>query len=322
MMWRALGSCVVALLTAGCSIHPLPEDVTGLDTNNIVFHIRCEARDALQHAVTAFLLNPRIPLPDSTRRAAQDLKDGKVKFEDFDLRKLDPWSRSLVVKYENAAIAYDFTFDINEDNAAGANAQFLSVLTHNTFGLAAGVSTDRQRQTISNFRISDTFGGLRKTKLCGPEAIAAHNYIYPIAGAIGLDNIVRTFVDLNEFENLSSTDKDKVAVKADTFNFLTLISGTATPTLTIMPVHAARFNLTQASVPLSASRRDTHKVIVAISLPVKKAEVARARSGVGLLALSPVTTVGGKTLAEQRALIEIDNQKTINSLNNIALQPR
>ncbi len=36
-----------ALLLAGCAIRPLPEQVTGITTFNIVKQIRCETREAV-----------------------------------------------------------------------------------------------------------------------------------------------------------------------------------------------------------------------------------------------------------------------------------
>jgi hypothetical protein len=198
MLYRVLGPCADAFFAAGCAIHPLPENVTGFDTNNVVFHIRCEARDAIKHATIAFLLNHKQNFSERTVEEARKLKGGETKYEQFDFRKVDPRAQFYLLKYDGAAIAYDFTFDITEDNAAGVNANFLSALTHTSFGVAAGVSTDRQRETIRNFRISDTFGNLRKLALCDdPDQPSGPNYIYPIAGSIGLDEMVMTFVDLN-----------------------------------------------------------------------------------------------------------------------------
>jgi hypothetical protein len=348
MLYRVTGLCGAAFFAAGCAIHPLPENVTPFNTNNIVFHIRCEARDAAKHATIAFLLSPNQIFSERTVEEGNKLKDGDIKFEDLDFRKIDRRAGLYLMKYQKTAIAYDFTFDITEDNAAGANVNFLTSLTHDTFGVAAGVSTDRQRQTIRNFRVSDTFGELRMLKACdAPDAVVAGNHIYPIAGKVGLDEMVMTFVDLNEHENLappanaasadiaekafaaadaaSSAPKkspktaavaQKVPVLADTFNFQTTITGTVTPTLTITPVYPSRFNLTQATVPLSASRKDVHKLVVALSL----AETQACFPYAGMLLSSPL--IPTKTPAEQCALKEIDNQKTINSLNNIMLVPR
>src|SRR3954453_11323171 len=84
MIRRALGICATASYLGGCAIHPLPENVGRFDTNAIVLPIRCEARNALQLETTAFLLDPRTPVPESTRKLARDLADGTIKYEDFD----------------------------------------------------------------------------------------------------------------------------------------------------------------------------------------------------------------------------------------------
>ncbi|MEA2860955.1 MAG: hypothetical protein QOC72_2994 [Methylobacteriaceae bacterium] len=317
LRWMAVATSVCV---SGCAIHPLPEDVTFLNTNAIVSHIRCEARTGLKHATTAFLLNPKLPLPATTRLVAEDLANGRISYADFDPKKLDPFTSYYLQKYDNAAIAYDFTFDISEDNSAGANLDFLRTITHKTIGLAVTATNDRQRQTIRNFRVTDTFGALRKTRFCDDEVPTGGNYIYPVAGTIGLDELIKTFIDLNEFNNLAGPDKkETVPVLADTFSFLTMFGGSVTPSVTLAPV-TSRFHLASASVPLGASRKDMHKVIIALSLDPKTIRGLVFRPA-GVLGLSPTYVGSGKTPAEERALVEIDNQKTINSLNNIALRP-
>jgi hypothetical protein len=353
MLCRLTLLATLALFEAGCAIHPLPENVTGINTNNIAFHIRCEARDAAKNAAIAFLLNPNKHFSDHTRAAALALYDGSLKFENLPIAEFEDEAKLPLMKYQSATIAYDFTFDITEDNAAGGAVNFLSALTHGAFGLAANVGTDRQRQTIRNFRIGDTFEGLR-TKLLGcdtSDVMVTGNHVYPIAGKVGLDEMLKTFVDLNEFENLTappskasaSADGDgmilayaeavpppkakkkkpapteapekPVPVLADTFNFVTLISGSVTPTLTIVPVHPNRFNLTSASIPLSSSRKDTHKLVVAMSLPNQKCAPAAT------LLTSPQVSTKGMS-SEQCAFNEINNQKAINSFNNLLIVPR
>ena len=340
MLCRVSALFVAALCLEGCAIHPLPENVTPFDTNNIVFHIRCEARGAAKAATIKYLLNPNQPFSEATREEGRKLRDGG-RFEDLDFKTLDPLPRFFLTKYEATAIAYDFTFDITEDNAIGGTTNFLSQLTNGTFGLAAGVATDRQRETIRNFRIADTFGGLRRLSGCdGPDTITAGNYVYPITGKVGLEEMVMTFVNLNEHENLAppksaalenantafaaataptpskksakkaapAADSAKVSVLADTFNFTTMITGTLTPTLTITPVaHLSRLNLTQATLPMSASRKDVHKLVVALSVGNTV-----CAPYAGLLLSSPI--LSGKTPAENCALHEIDNQKSLSIL--------
>ena len=58
-----LGLTLAGATLSGCAIHPLPEDVTGLDTYAIVMQIRCEAREAIAHEAIAYLSYSKAP-PD------------------------------------------------------------------------------------------------------------------------------------------------------------------------------------------------------------------------------------------------------------------
>ncbi|UFW45792.1 MULTISPECIES: hypothetical protein [Bradyrhizobium] len=51
MSARIFAACLAAALLLGCSIHPVPEDVTGVNTYHIVRQIRCEAREAIKSVV-------------------------------------------------------------------------------------------------------------------------------------------------------------------------------------------------------------------------------------------------------------------------------
>lgn len=316
--------CAVSLsmgLIAGCATHPLPENVTAFDTKEIVFQIRCEARAALKDATIAFLTNSKLEIPQNTRAAAADLAAGTTRFADFDPKALDPATSGYLQKYESAAIAYDFTFNIVEDNSAGVDLDFLSKWTKGTVGLNFKVNNDRQRQTIRNFRIVDNFGSLRKYRRCPKITEKTPNLVYPVTGTIGLDELVKTFVDLNEFQNLAGKDeKNTVPVLADTFHFVTTMGASVAPSIGYTPV-TTKFHLSRASGgPVGATRTDTHQVIVAVSLDPKKSRHLGAPLSVPIIRLNTTLAGAGTSGAEQRALLEIDNQKTINSLNNIALK--
>ncbi|MET4358409.1 hypothetical protein ABIC08_008386 [Bradyrhizobium sp. RT9b] len=52
-MWRGrrrklLLACATTILVAGCSIHPIQQEVTGVRTSDLVQYIRCESRLAIQ----------------------------------------------------------------------------------------------------------------------------------------------------------------------------------------------------------------------------------------------------------------------------------
>ena len=156
---------------------------------------------------------------------------------DLHLNELPTGVRANIVKYENAAISYDFTFDMTEQNGLAAEVDFANVLSHGLFSMPAKGSSDLQRQTVRIFRVNDTFGELinfrrgRCTEDGSPE-----NFAYPVSGRIGLGELVETFVDLNEFQRLTGSKAgDTVPTIADTFNFQTTLIGSVTPQVTLTP---------------------------------------------------------------------------------------
>src|SRR5436305_8779124 len=80
-MKKAFSAAVSALsfFIGGCAIHPVPEDVTGVDTYHIVRQIRCETREAAKE----FLLK-------ELRRLAADHED----------QLGDPIAQRVVAEYE------------------------------------------------------------------------------------------------------------------------------------------------------------------------------------------------------------------------------
>ena len=66
LMFAALAA---SFLGAGCAIHPLPEDVTGVPTYYIVRQIRCEARSAVISSAINGLNNYEIDDPEVQRIA-------------------------------------------------------------------------------------------------------------------------------------------------------------------------------------------------------------------------------------------------------------
>src|SRR5947207_14615078 len=139
-------SCVWILLVfsiggTGCSIHPLPDDVTRDSTVDIVKKIRCETKKAVE------LHDPQ----------------GKL---------------------NGAAIGYDFTFTITEDNNASGSAIFTLPFTNGTFTLALGAGESKQRINEREFLIKESFSELRKED-CSTQAFREH-WRYPITGIVGM----------------------------------------------------------------------------------------------------------------------------------------
>lgn len=313
--------CSIGL--GGCAIHPLPEDLARLDTFLIVGQIRCEARDAIKGAA-AYFLQTADARDQYAIQAGQKLSDGSMDFADLDVDRLGEITRPMVLKYEDAAIAYDFTFDITEENDLSTQIDLAGAISRGTLSIPIKAGNDRLRQTVRNFRVADSFGELRLYRGCGGPAPVA-NHVYPITGTIGLDEVVRTFIDLNENQNLTGPkDKETVPVLADTFNFQTTISGSVEPKITLSPLRP-RLDVQDASILGSVSRKDYHKVIVAMSLDPKPApppaKGASKPKNLGLLPGLRKPPRSSRTPAERRALEELDFQIQRNILNNIVVRP-
>ena len=267
---------VLALSCAGCAIKPLPENVTGNDTYQIVQKIRCETRDSIR----SFILGV---LDSNDPNAAAGLRNGSLTFEvvNRDRKRLSPEARAALDKYDQAAIAYDFTFDITEKNDVSANLDFLRTFSRGPLTLGVSGSSERQRQNTRNFRVTDSFEEL-VTKVSDDYCVDGRvppNYVYLITGSIGMIELVGTFLDLNQSGNLSGTkDSPDVPQVADTIAFTTTFGGSANPKIVLSPLSKG-FDLADASLTASASRSDVHKVIIALSLPPEKKKTSKASQG-------------------------------------------
>lgn len=51
--WRSALACITTVFLAGCSLHPVQQDVTGVRTAELVQYIRCESRLAIQDKAIA-----------------------------------------------------------------------------------------------------------------------------------------------------------------------------------------------------------------------------------------------------------------------------
>jgi hypothetical protein len=329
-----LASVVAASLVAGCAVHPLPEDVTGVDTVDIVKQIRCETREALTTIIkeklndwaargspeAAALVERYNSDPDAISDFSPALFPGKYYEE----------TRRFIDVFAESAIAYSFDLTMTEDNnlSASSTLQKNIVSPKFTLGLGAGVVASRSNRRV--FTTSDTFAYL-VTKLNRPNRynqrycdgkIVRANYVYPLAGRIGVDKSIRDFIELTVFGSLSGDKGQGPATITDNLAFTTTISASAAPKIEFTPV-ANALQVTSASLNAGADRIDTHKVAIGLALGPK------GLKGLGLLrqfAFSPdrgpasarlsssalytgARVTGGGTPAEQMAVDAIDRVK-------------
>jgi hypothetical protein len=121
----------VGCIAGGCSIHPVPENVTRVSTYHIVRQIRCETREAIRWAIIDWLddlakhgdvIAQQLVLqyksdPESIAEFRADLFPGP----EFEQR------RHAINVFADAGIAYNFDLMMTEENDLSTNIDFLRV---------------------------------------------------------------------------------------------------------------------------------------------------------------------------------------------------
>jgi hypothetical protein len=272
-LFRA-GMSILALSLGACSIHPLPDEVTHLPTNQIVRHVRCEARAAIKDNLLQYL---ELSTP-SDRKIAAGIEDGTIPFETVSDAMFDGYTKAIVQKFESAAIAYDFIFDITDINDIDPSLNFVDIFSKSgklATGLGGGF--DRTRESTRNFSTHDTFiklialEGIPDKKAYCPDVKEEPNYAYPIAGTVGLAESLHQFITMSLFDNLGKDSGP--ATMVDKLIFTTKLSLNATPMVTLTPVGSG-VHFLNGMLGLTASRNDVHTLNVAFALPPTQTNIS------------------------------------------------
>ncbi|MEH2486732.1 hypothetical protein [Bradyrhizobium sp. AZCC 2230] len=312
--WR--GARFLALLiagaSAGCSLHPVQQEVTGVKTPDLVQFIRCETRLAIQDKAIELLNNEDPPNPPIIEQLT--LLRGRPWNPQMRTR-MNAHERAIYDKYIQTGIAFDFSFDITVDNAAAGFADPVKLISNGTAGATLSAGGDFKRENLRHFVVSETAKDLLENVKLGfaledgsvqcPSDYRSSNYAYPISGNIGMKELISTFFDLNEVKTLA-VDKATSDVFVDTLTFTTMVSGGVTPHVFVSPVGNRWGLAAPATLTASGQRTDAHKLIVGLSLDntrriagpwVAAAAFIPARYGRSALQRSDV-----RSAAEQSAL--------------------
>jgi hypothetical protein len=335
----------VAVSVMGCAIHPLPDDVTGLSTYKIVQKIRCEARDGLRTNLAQWLIRRKSNEDPTgfTYQLGQTLLEHEDAIETFYTpavqARLPPAIQKKVMMFENAAIAFDFTFNITEMNNLDPTLNLTRILKNKTFTADTSANFDRTRENTRTFTIADKFKTLTqiRQKKCDGITFETENYVYPIAGRIGVDKMVRTFVGLVLNEDLSTPsspggDSDGDGSQStkpppsltDNLMFTTTLKAGGTPELTVMPLGTA-LQITSESLGVTASRTDVHSVIISLALPQSNSGNTKSNSASCVPTTGPraifinVANQPNKCSAEATALHAIDLFILRFQINNVSV---
>lgn len=279
---RVFVAVAAALLLSACSIHPLPEDVTGVNTYHIVRQIRCETRGA----AIAIILRVLRREADGGDPIAQHLL---AKY-DADPEWISNFSPNLFpgadyAQYRNlynvilsAAVAYNFDLTMSETNNLGTTIDLLGPWSPK-FTAPLTADANRSRSNERTFTVTDTFGNLLKIntlvrgqRYCDQQMVHA-NYVYPVAGRIGVDEMVLTFFDLTLFGDLEAQQAKPGAggppAMADKLTFTTTIDGSVNPAKVVFNPVGSGLQVADASLSGILSRTDTHVVTVGLALDSK-----------------------------------------------------
>jgi hypothetical protein len=326
-----LATAAALALLAGCAIHPLPEDVTGVNTYHIVRQIRCETRAALRGLLFALLNKmasktadwPADPNALQVLAYYQGDPEGNIEYEAtkdkkgnttsivFIERTIDEKGKPVVSRFSfsnkwlilfmDAGIGYSFDLTMSENNdLTGGTGDFVRPLPLQKFTLGIGADATRLRSNNRTFTVTDKFGDLlsklneSKSNDAGEVPhycdgfIVQANYVYPIAGKIGVEEVVRSFLDLTLFANLASGDKSKPTgppTMAENLTFTTTVDLSATPKISFTPIGTS-LQVMDGFLTGKLTRTDQHKV--AIGLAIADADAATlATSRAYMLAAQP-----------------------------------
>src|SRR5262249_30765977 len=256
MYTRVLAALAALPLFSGCAIHPLPEDFSGVDTYHIVRQIRCEARETLRTVVIVWLENLARDHDHQAgdpiaRRLVDQYKSNPDSISNFNAN-LFPGAkyvevRKLINLFYDAGIAYSFNLTMTENNDISTDINLLRPLTRPKFTLGVKAGATRARKNNRTFTVTDTFSHLltkvnlpvRGVPYCEGQIVQA-NYFYQIAGRIGIDTMVRSFIELTLFANLAgktaAPGSRSIPTMADDLTFTTQLEASATPTVVFSPV--------------------------------------------------------------------------------------
>lgn len=292
------------IVVAGCAIHPVQQDVTGVRPVDIIHHIRCETRLAIQDKAIEMLRDYGKGGHQSSINLADQLEAKRGRhLMNFDPSRLATQrERDFYYRYIQTGIAYDFTLDITEDNKATIFADPVRLITNGIAGIGLDATADFSRNNARRFIMSDTFGKVLADEKLECLSDLSPNFVYPIAGRIGIRELISTFVDLNEDKNLQALESGNSRVFADTMTFVTTLTGSVNPHVEIAPL-GSRWGLAgPANLHASGQRLDSHKVIVGLSMEAPKGVSTLVPVAALAITKSALQKSANVTATEQSAL--------------------
>jgi hypothetical protein len=246
-------SCLWAAALGGCSLYPVPDDVTSIRTEDIVRHARCEIRSE----IIAYLIDRQVLAPSPTDQEIAAL----VK----DIKKT---KNSFLGLLMSVGAAYTFDLNISEHNKAHGAAGFSLPFTGPVLSGDGNATVDLMRAGVRRFETGDLWEELLVNHVrCAGVRPRPGNIVYPLGGSIGVGRAIRTYIDIVEQggSQLGAVAGAKNSF-VDELTFTTTVSADAKATITLAPVpHSLR--LVSASADVLGSRTDKHTLTISLAFP-------------------------------------------------------
>lgn len=271
------GCIVLAMGLGGCSLYPIPDDVSSFSTEQIVRYTRCEIRSAiLNYLERESLIFPPFTAEGigaqikSVKGKEKKIKEAKTPMEKEKAEKAFLKNERRLLRVAKVGVVYTFDFNITEHNRTAAEAGFKLPWLTNVLDAGATASIDLTRQGSRVFGTEDSWDDLIVDfEMCAKPWQRPGNIVYPLTGSIGAGRVVETFIDIDD----QGGAKDNFV---DTLTFTTSASGGADATVKLEPV-PKHFRPVLATAEVSASRLDIHKLTISLAFPQ---DIPRAITGV------------------------------------------
>ena len=166
------------------------------------------------------------------------------------------------------AIAYGFSFDMTSKDHIAPGGNFIGNFKAGPLTVDIGSTHTFERQNLRKFDLVDSFGFLIASPImadvCDSRQSADANGIYPVSGSLGMEEMVGTFLNLNQSANL--TGSGDIPRLSDTLTFTTEAAGTFKASLEPISKGAA-ITIKKVSLNGGGGRKDIHTLTIVMTLP-------------------------------------------------------
>lgn len=190
-------------------------------------------------------------------------------------------SVTSTAELKGTMIGFDFVFKMTENNNATAGKiSLLDPFSRGQFTMDITGSAQKERHNERRFRMVDDMLTLRDEEGCS-EADQRSNFIYPIAGHVGLHEVVGTYWKLKNVSDFDAYANEGKRAFIDKLLFTTILSAGISPNIKIES-GPAKLHIANASFNGNLTRKDEHQVTVAVvqyvQETVKPGEKGRSKS--------------------------------------------